>query len=322
MTDNEQAIIPAGGNAIQQRPDFEQLLTVINDSLSPTSQRVYRRTYDAWRDWCDEHGTDALDVTYDNVRAFLFDADVSKSTRQNRLSHMRKLAELLALSGLPGARQHYEAIKGFLKIKAQDSDRDRPTRNKRALSPSEANALLNVWTGDSPLELRNNAMIRLLLFTGLRRSELVALRWQDIDLAGHVVTVRHGKGDKARETAIMDNSSRTQAALDALHDAMGHGCEYVFGGLTRHRKPSFGDDKPTTDKTVDRVVKATAQKAGLGDLAPHDLRRTHITEYLATGGAVHDAQAQAGHARGDTTLGYAQAVDAEQRHASSRFRFL
>ncbi len=69
-------------------------------------------------------------------------------------------------------------------------------------------------------------------------------------------------------------------------------------------------------------MKATAQKAGLGQLAPHDLRRTHIIEYLATGGAVHDAQAQAGHARGDTTLGYAQAVDAEQRHASSRFRFL
>ena len=120
----------------------------------------------------------------------------------------------------------------------------------------------------------------------------------------------------------MDLSDRTAKALELLREAMGSNRECIFCGLTRSRTPQFGDDKPTADITVDRVVKTAAQKAGIGDLAPHDLRRTHITEYLATGGSLADAQAQAGHKRGDTTLQYAQSVSAEQRRQSSRFRFL
>lgn len=43
--------------------------------------------------------------------------------------------------------------------------------------------------------LRNCTMIRILVYTGLRRSELVALRWSDVDAEAGIVTVRHGKGD-------------------------------------------------------------------------------------------------------------------------------
>ncbi len=163
-------------------------------------------------------------------------------------------------------------------------------------------------------------MIRLLLFTGLRWSELVALRWDDMDVERHAITVRHGKGDKERTVAILDNTSKTREALQNLRDAMGNH-EFVFGGMTRSRTPAFAEDKPTVTNTVLRVVARTAEVAGIGDLKPHDLRRTHITEDLATGGTLADAQAQAGHANGETTLHYAQAVNAEQRRSSSRFRF-
>ena len=46
--------------------------------------------------------------------------------------------------------------------------------------------------------MRNDVMIRLLVYTGLRRSELVALRWTDINVEDLTITVRHGKGDKER----------------------------------------------------------------------------------------------------------------------------
>ena len=121
-------------------------------------------------------------LTFDNIRAFIHVADVAKTTRQNRLSHMRKLLELLAI-GDGGYRQHYDAVKSFLKVQVNEGDKTRLERVKRALNPHEATALLGVWRNDaSDVGMRNDVMIRLLVYTGLRRSELIALRWTDIKL--------------------------------------------------------------------------------------------------------------------------------------------
>ena len=63
----------------------------------------------------------------------------------------------------------------------------------------------------------------------------------------------------------------------------------------------------------------TARKAGIGRVAPHDLRRTHITEGLNTGATVADMQAQAGHVNAATTLRYAQAHEAQERRRRISF---
>ena len=117
------------------------------------------------------------------------------------MSHIRKLLELLAIAD-DGYRQHYDAVKSFLKVHATDDDKIRPERVKRTLSPHEATALLGVWRNDNgDIGIRNDVMIRLLIYTGLRCSELVALRWSDINFEDMTITVRHGKGDKERVAA-------------------------------------------------------------------------------------------------------------------------
>ena len=70
---------------------FERAIEIICDSLSVSSRRVYQNTYRAWRAFSAAHAFAVMDVTFDNIRAFINQADVAKSTRQNRLSHMRKL---------------------------------------------------------------------------------------------------------------------------------------------------------------------------------------------------------------------------------------
>lgn len=263
-----------------------------------------------------------MDLTFDNVRAFIHQADVARTTRQNRLSHMRKLLKLLSIGDNSDYKPHYDAVKNFLKVKTTADDKTRDERQKRALSPHEATQLLSVWHNDkSLLGLRNNAMIRLLIYTGLRRSELVVLKWNDLSLTDMTVTVRRGKGDKPRVVAIVDPSARTSTTLDDLRIAQGYAYDHVFPSMTRGKNSRFADDKPCSDKTVDRVVKLTATKADLGDLAPHDLRRTHITEGLNSGATVADMQAQAGHKQTSTTLRYAQATDAVKRRARISFRF-
>ncbi len=99
-------------------------------------------------------------------------------------------------------------------------------RPKRALTPAMADKVLRVWQGDKPIQQRNAALIGLLALTGLRRSEAAALRWPDIDLENRVVSVRHGKGDQAREVAIVGDYA--VEALLAWFECQGRGREFVF----------------------------------------------------------------------------------------------
>ena len=95
-------------------------------------------------------------------------------------------------------------------------------RVKRTLNPQEATALLGVRRNDSSdVGIRNDVMIRLLVYAGLRRSELIALRWNDINFEDLTITVRHGKGDKERVMAIVDPSGGTVGALQSLRQAQG-----------------------------------------------------------------------------------------------------
>ncbi len=189
-----------------------------------TARRVYDCTFRAWCKFADEQGFSIDDVSYGHVRAFIYEANLAKSTRQNRLSHMRKVLEALAIADRERYEQHYQAVKSFLKVKMEDSDKERSDRAKRALKPHEVTRLLDVWRDDRSIKgLRNNAMIRLLVYTGLRRSELVALRWSDVHVEAGVVTVRHGKGDKERVAAMLDSTDGTQLALERLHKSQPDG---------------------------------------------------------------------------------------------------
>ena len=316
-----QAIIHHTDHELAEQSIFDKAVAIVLDTLSPTSRRVYFRTYRAWTQFAAEHGFDVMELTLDNIRAFIHEADVAKTTRQNRLSHMRKLLELLAI-GDGHYRQHYNTVESFLKVQANDGDKSHAERVKCALNPREATALLGVWRNDnSAVGMRNDVMIRLLVYTGLRRSELVTLRWTDINFEDLTITVRHGKGDKERVVALVDPSEGTVGALQSLRQAQGDSYTHVFPSMTRGRAATWAADTPTVDQTVMRVVSQTAKRAGLGNLAPHDLRRTHITEGLNTGATVADMQAQAGHVNAATTLHYAQATDAVQRRHRINFRF-
>ena len=158
------AITPHSSHELAEQSIFDKAVAIVLDTLPPTSRRVYHRTCRAWRQFTTEHGFDIMALTLDNIRTFIHEADVAKTTRQNRLSHMRKLLELLAI-GDDHYRQHYDAVKSFLKVQANANDKNRSERVKRALNPHEATALLSVWRDDdSDVGIRNDVMIRLLVY--------------------------------------------------------------------------------------------------------------------------------------------------------------
>lgn len=193
-------------------------------------------------------------------------------------------------------------------------------RSHRALSKTEVAQLLEVWAEDNRhCGVRNYALLRLLIYTGLRNSEAVALRWEDIDLDAQIVRVRHGKGDKERIVAIADMSDKTKQSLVALGALQADKYECVFPRFTAGPNPRFAADIPMHAITIFRLLEVADKRTGIGRLSAHDLRRTHITLALENGALLQDMQAQAGHARASTTMLYALPADAMTRRERIAF---
>jgi integrase len=301
-------------NAIQPVQSFADLVSFVQQTVAASSARVYQQTYTLWRAWCAGRGVNALDMRPALVLDFLSAQNVTKATRQRQLSALRKLAQMAyILEPNDTTRRIVEALRV---IKVPTGGESGTERRKRALEPSEADKVLRAWDQPTNAHRRNRALIAVLALGALRRSEAAALRWDDIDFENGVITVRHGKGDKAREVPLAGNF-----ALRALHEwqaLQGAGRTYIFCPL--ERGDHLGADKPFGGTDVYKIVKKTEAISGV-EFKPHDLRRTYITEALATNASLATVQAAAGHARGETTLGYAQAVNAREARKELKFRY-
>jgi integrase/recombinase XerD len=217
-------------------------------------------------------------------------ADVAAATRARYLSAVKSLLAFGHRIGyLPvdvGALLRLPAVRSRLAERILD---EAATQRLFALEPSP----------------RNRAMLRLLYAGGLRRSELVGLRWRDLqarDDAGQVTVF--GKGGKTRAVLLPPAVWRQ---LGALRGAAGPD-EPVF------RSRAGG---PLDPSQVLRIVKAAAARAGIeGNVSPHWLRHGHASHALDRGAPVHLVAATLGHASIATTGRYAHARPSD---SSSRY---
>jgi integrase len=311
--------IPASTITTQEAAAFDELATLARRSLeSANSARVYDQTYRAWLTYCQgqQPALNPLDMTPGNVLDFLDSQDTTKTTRQRQLSAMRKLAQMsYILRPDDTTRRIYEALK-IIKAPAPTIRQANRERAKRALTPSAADKVLRAWAGNTAQDARNRALIAVLFLSGICRSETAALVWSDVDFENGVIHIRHGKGDKARDVPLAGDY-----ALEALRSwqiAQPVGYQHIFTPV--ERGGHVGKDRAISGTDVYRIVKATEASTGV-EFRPHDARRTFITEALATGTPTPTVQKIAGHSRGDTTLRYAEGVDARHARKELKLRY-
>jgi integrase len=297
------AIVPVSPD----RAAFAACATAVMDTVAFSSGRVYAAVYRAWQTYADANGISPLELWPANVIPFLKTQAVSKSTRQMHLSALRKLVVVFSTaSGDETAQRMYGTLK---LVKAPNPDTPRPERQRRALKPKQVDKVMDAWNGQTPIHLRNRALMAVLFYVGVRRAEAAALRWNDIDLEEGVISIKHGKGDKAREAAIVDDNDNEGVVILRAWRAANPG-EYVFPAAWKDGR--MRADQPMSADAVYRIVRQTEERAGV-PFRPHDARRTLITQALAQKVPLAEVQAQAGHAQASTTLRYAQATDARAR---------
>lgn len=284
--------------------DMQAAFDIMADGLTDTSRRQYEYTFKLWGTWCNAHSTPAYDLSRVNIMNFLKASDVARKTKMARLTHLRKLAQTLHTGDVSNLlfEQNYQQLQ-LMKLKKDD--KGGTTRQPRRLRPDEVFEAFRHWPASTNLGKRNRAMLAMLFSpAGPRRSELVALKWADISFEEGLLTIWHGKGDKKR---VVDLGSEKTIQLIKAWQACIPDYEYVFVGINKADR--IQADKPLSTETVRRVTIAS------GDFKPHDARRTSITDQLNNKTPLHIAQANAGHANGATTLGYADVADAQQRKA-------
>lgn len=135
-------------------------------------------------------------------------------------------------------------------------------------------------------------MVLLSLNTGMRRGEVFNLRWQDVNLAGKVLTVA-GEGAKSSETRHIPLNGEALATLKAWKD-QGNVTGYVFPGI---------DDKPMTD--VKTAWLELLKNAGIIGFRWHDMRHDFASRLVMAGVPLNTVRDLLGHADIKMTLRYA-----------------
>ena len=176
-----------------------------------------------------------------------------------------------------------------------------------ALSEQQVEALLNAPDAETPIGLRDRAMLELLYATGLRISELVGLGLASINLRQGVVRVL-GKGGKERLVPV------GQEALAWVARFVRDGRPALFGDRTEALFPSrLG--RRMTRQTFWHAIKRHALQAGIDrSISPHTLRHAFATHLLNHGADLRAVQMMLGHADLSTTQIYTHIAQARLKN--------
>lgn len=222
---------------------------------------------------------------------------------------------------------HLIALRSFLKylakrdIDALTSDKIELANVQRPqvtfLDATEVERLIKAVPADTPVGLRDRAIIELLFSGGLRVSELVSLNRDHINLNRREFSIR-GKGQKDRLIFI------SPQAADWL--------DHYLKSRTDNFKPLFihysgskdalddGAYTRLTARSVQRLVGRYARLAGITKhVTPHTLRHSFATDLLSNGADLRSVQGLLGHANVSTTQIYTHLTDPQLKKVHERF---
>ena len=283
-------------------------------NLSSATVASYQHTHRRFRVWMGESDVHIEAITSDHVRQWL------ASLHASGLAPKSVANDWIALSALWTWAEIELKIPHIIRGKVQRPRFKRPPI--AAYTRTEVGAMLNAaghnspWTSSSGKIVqerrstgnRDRAILLTLLDTGVRASELCALRVGDYDQKQGRLHIRHGKGDKGRFVYAGD------AARKAL-----------WRYLADRRSPP--PDAPLfatwRGNHIDRnalrhMIQSCAERAGVPGATVHRWRHTFAINYLRNGGNVLELQRLMGHESTDTLRIYVELAQTDLQDAQRR----
>ncbi|AEB11958.1 tyrosine-type recombinase/integrase [Marinithermus hydrothermalis] len=281
-------------------------------ATSPQTLRTYRvavRDYLAWA-WPPEAEGPVVPL----LKATADDLDRYVADLQTHGGHLPETSAPLKPSTiatyLAGVRAFYRALEwaGAARLpEGVAAPRDPTPREERrpALPLRLYRALLEHLAGEEPRVLRDRVAVRLLGEVGLRISEVIHLKVEDVHLAEGLLVVRRGKGGKQRTLPLPRGVQRDLAAwlrVRAAHAAPGEDTLLVNLGGRKNRGRAVSDS--TLRKTLNRYYRALGFPARYR--GAHMLRHTAGTRFYKATRDLHVTARLLGHSNINTTAIYAK----------------
>jgi site-specific recombinase XerD len=303
------------------------LSTAINDYLeylaveksrSPKTIVAYRHYLGRFQGWLKKDlPLDA--ITQDHVRKFRLHLFEFLDERNEPLTLKTQSYHVIALRSL----FRYGVRRGVPCLSPDVIELPKlEPREVQFLTPEELERLLETPDTSTMAGKRDRAILELLFSTGLRVSELSALKRNMFDTSTGEMRVV-GKGKKERIVFISD---RARQWVEQYFARRGDPADAAFVG---YRGKGVGDAPspkveanatPLTPRSIERIVAKHAMVAGLAKkITPHTLRHSFATDLLINGADIRSVQTMLGHASITTTQIYTHLTNQHLREVHERF---
>lgn len=271
--------------------EFIAYLTTEKNYSKNTKDSYERDIYD----FCDFICKDVLLITKDDIKTyirFLSEKSYNETTISRHISSLKTFYKFLLLE----KKINDNPCEGIISLKKK-------RKLPKVLSIEEISELLNINIKNN-FDIRNKAMLELMYSSGLRVSELVALKINDLDLISDCVKI-FGKGSKERIIPIGDYAKRALEEYLTIREELlkKEPTDYLF--LNNHGR------KMTRQGFFKNLQKIAQEKNIITDFSPHTLRHSFATHMLKNGADLRSIQELLGHSDISSTQIYTHITNKE-----------
>ena len=291
-----------GGEVAPRRFDLRSVTTFVNKSVSEQTRRAYRRAVSEFFQFAGmKHPAEIVpqDVLLwrDRLRA----QKKSAATVAFKLSVIRSFFEYMKAAGAVSLNPASTKLVSPPELPSEPAG--------RALTAKEVRYLLSGPDRGKPEGARDYALMLVMVRLSLRVSEVCSLRASSVKWSHGRWTLRcKVKGGREEVWPLPRDVKEAidhYLKLDKKRREISHsGGEdaYLFQPHTNYRTLEF--DKALSTRMVQKLVKRWADYSRIGDLSPHDLRRTAITRALNSGLTYRQVQMMSKHKDPKTVMRY------------------
>jgi len=273
-------------------PEISQYLSYLSveKGLSPNTLESYARDLEQFLEFLKGNHLDIINCNAKDIHSFMIEQ------QQNGKASSSIARCLAALRGLfsflyDEEMRKDDPLEHFSTPKKEE-------RLPHVLSEGAVDRLLDESENLTDLNVRNRAMIELLYSSGLRVSELIKLKVEDVSISVGFIRCR-GKGDKERIVPL------GEPAKKVLDDYMSGARLRLKGNQSPQQFFLNARGKPLTRQAVWQILKKWAQEHGIEqNVFPHMLRHSFATHLLENGADLRSVQEMLGHADISTTQIY------------------
>jgi site-specific recombinase XerD len=253
---------------LAQTPEavVERLQRLADDlqlAYSPNTLRTWRADWRVWVEFCARTGSAVLPAQLPAIKAFLLERIAAGRKRATIEHYLATLAVLHRLAALPSPMDSMEARLMWRGLKREHLMLRQ--RQAQGLTLKDIERVLVQLDPKLPRDVRDAALITVAFETMFRRSELVALKLENLstetDGSGRILLPR-GKTDQEGEGALQYLSSSAIERLQRWMTLAGIQAGAIFRSTPKSGKPDRYDT-PLSDRDVARIFKRMAFNAGI-----------------------------------------------------------